>query len=192
MQFSGPNVELEFLILGMVSQEVNSGYAIRKAMTKMKGSRWSSESGSVYRVLRRLESDGYVEITGKVGVPNRERTEYKITPAGVKAMQEWVRLPPEPAEWGYLVDPIRTRCYFLSQLPAREQQVILRTWILESRSFISVLETEAETFAEGDAFQTAAFENLIFLANARHLWLKKMLAVSKELERATVAGVAAE
>lgn len=98
---------------------MNSGYAIRKAMTKMKGSRWSSESGSVYRVLRRLESEGYVEITGKVGVPNRERTEYKITATGVKAMQEWVRLPPEPAEWGYLVDPIRTRCYFLKQLPAR-------------------------------------------------------------------------
>jgi DNA-binding PadR family transcriptional regulator len=50
--------ELEYLVLGMVGMGINSGYAIRKQMVEFRGGRWSAESGSVYRVLRRLLQDG--------------------------------------------------------------------------------------------------------------------------------------
>ena len=62
MGTSGPYSELEYLILAMVGEGVNSGYAMRKRMNRMRGGRWSAESGSVYRVLRRLERDGLEEI----------------------------------------------------------------------------------------------------------------------------------
>ena len=57
MPAAGPYSELEYLILAMVGEGVNSGYAMRKEMNRMRGGRWSAESGSVYRVRRRLEAD---------------------------------------------------------------------------------------------------------------------------------------
>src|SRR5262249_51179080 len=112
MGTSGPYSELEYLILAMVGDGVNSGYAMRKRMNHMRGGRWSAESGSVYRVLRRLEGDGLVTEARKVGVPNRERTEYELTPHGDSTLTSWLTFPPDRSELGFLVDPLRTRSYF--------------------------------------------------------------------------------
>src|SRR5579875_2806828 len=111
----GPYSELEFLILAMVGNGTNSGYAMRKQMNSWRGGRWSSESGSVYRVLRRLEKDGLVREARRVGVPNRERTEYELTDNGGTVLQSWLTFTPDRAEFSYLVDPIRTRAYFIAR-----------------------------------------------------------------------------
>jgi len=44
MASAGPYSELEYLILAMVGEGVNSGYAMRKEMNRMRGGRWSAES----------------------------------------------------------------------------------------------------------------------------------------------------
>src|ERR1051325_1186132 len=121
MSTVGPYSELEYLILAMVGENVNSGYAMRKEMNRMRGGRWSAESGSVYRVLRRLEKDELVREARRVGVPNRERTEYELTEAGQSTLQSWLAFPPDRQEFGYLVDPIRTRAYYLPRLKPAEQ-----------------------------------------------------------------------
>src|SRR5690242_13450445 len=109
MASSGPYSELEYLILAMVGEGVNSGYAMRKEMNRMRGGRWSAESGSVYRVLRRLEADGLVSLARKVGVPNRERTEYELKRAGEALVNSWLTFPPDRSELRYFDEPIRTR-----------------------------------------------------------------------------------
>ena len=53
MGTSGPYSELEYLILAMVGEAVNSGYAMRKEMNRMRGGRWSAESGSAPRAVTR-------------------------------------------------------------------------------------------------------------------------------------------
>ena len=94
----GPYSELEYLILAMVGAGVNSGYAMRKELNRMKGGRWSAESGSVYRVIRRLEAHGMLREERRVGVPNRERTEYSITDQGKSLLNSWLTFPPDRAE----------------------------------------------------------------------------------------------
>ncbi len=172
----GPYSELEFLILAMVGSGTSSGYAMRKQMTRMRGGRWSSESGSVYRVLRRLEKDELLREARRVGVPNRERTEYELTEAGQSTLQSWLTFPPDRQEFGYLVDPIRTRAYFLPRLKPTEQIRVVKGWIAESKSFIAEVEASVPEAFEAGSIQMVAYENLIFLAQARHDWLKKLLA----------------
>src|SRR3954465_2045129 len=142
MANAGPYSELEYLILAMVGEPVNSGYAMRKEMNRMRGGRWSAESGSVYRVLRRLEADGLVSLARKVGVPNRERTEYELTRAGEALLNSWLTFPPDRVELGFLVDPIRTRSYFLPRLSHADQGRVIKTWMQENRRFIEDLERE--------------------------------------------------
>lgn len=171
----GPYSELEFLILAMVGDGTNSGYAMRKQMNSWRGSRWSSESGSVYRVLRRLEKDGLVHEARRVGVPNRERTEYELTVHGESVLASWLSFPPDRTEFAYLVDPIRTRSYFLMRLKPAERIRVVKGWLAENKSLVAELERELVENPR-DVLTDAAFSNLIFHAQARQEWLKRLLA----------------
>lgn len=170
----GPYSELEFLILAMVGNGTNSGYAMRKQMNSWRGSRWSSESGSVYRVLRRLEKDELVSEARRVGVPNRERTEYDLTAQGETVLLSWLTFPPDRAEFGYLVDPIRTRAYFLGRLKPAERIRVVKTWLSENKSLVTELERDLVD-SPRDPLTDVAFTNLIYHAEARQEWLKKLL-----------------
>lgn len=181
MASAGPYSELEYLILAMVGESVNSGYAMRKEMNRMRGGRWSAESGSVYRVLRRLEADGLLTEARRVGVPNRERTEYELTRAGEALLNSWLTFPPDRSELAFMVDPIRTRSYFLPRLSHVEQGRVLKTWMQENRRFIEDLERETAPFENEHPLQRVAYQNLVILAQARQEWLKRMLAAHKAL-----------
>jgi DNA-binding PadR family transcriptional regulator len=177
MMNGGPYSELEYLILALVGEGVSSGYAMRKRMNHMRGGRWSSESGSVYRVLRRLERDGLVGEARRVGVPNRERTEYELSEQGNAVLQSWLTFTPDRQEFSYLVDPIRTRAYFITRLKPSEQARVVKNWIAESKSFVGEMEREIDGAQIPDAVRAAAYTNLLFLAQARHEWLKKLLTI---------------
>src|SRR6476661_688782 len=165
MASAGPYSELEYLILAMVGEGVNSGYAMRKEMNRMRGGRWSAESGSVYRVLRRLETDGLVNEARRVGVPNRERTEYELTPAGVALLNSWLTFPPDRTELAFLVDPLRTRCYFLFRLKPAEQIRVVKSWLQESKIFIQDLQRDVDLIAAkgASAPKLVAYQNLLHL-----------------------------
>jgi len=179
MGTSGPYSELEYLILAMVGEGVNSGYAMRKRMNRMRGGRWSAESGSVYRVLRRLERDGLVTEARRVGVPNRERTEYELTAHGSSTLMSWLTFPPDRSEMGFLVDPLRTRSYFLSRLRPAEQARVVRAWLLESKQFVTDLKRDIDAMPPTEELTNAGYLNLLYLAEARHEWLKKLQSVIK-------------
>jgi DNA-binding PadR family transcriptional regulator len=166
---------LEYLILAMVGENITSGYAMRKEMNRMRGGRWSAESGSVYRVLRRLEKDNLLREARRVGVPNRERTEYELTPHGEALLHSWLTFPPDRTELAFLVDPIRTRSYFLSRLRPTEQIRVVKTWLQESKHFVADLQRDLDATAFNRPVQDAAYQNLLYLAQARHEWLKKLL-----------------
>ncbi|MCO5295528.1 MAG: PadR family transcriptional regulator [Fimbriimonadaceae bacterium] len=179
MSLSGPYSELEYLILAMVSEGINSGYAMRKQMTRMRGARWSAESGSVYRVLRRLLADGLVVEARKVGVPNRERTEYDLTPSGSALLDSWLLFPPDRQEFAFMVDPLRTRMYFLGRLKAADQIRIVKNWALENKVFLDELHRELSANEGEHPMRDLARLNLLYLVQARQDWLKKVLSALK-------------
>jgi len=171
----------------MVGEEINSGYAMRKEMNRMRGGRWSAESGSVYRVLRRLEQDGLVREARKVGVPNRERTEYELSAQGEALLQSWLTFPPDRGEMAFLVDPIRTRAYFLGRLKPVEQARVVKGWLMESKQFVQDLERDLNAVQSvEDPVRHLAQHNMLFLAQARHEWLRKLLANVKNLSNPKV------
>ncbi|MGV3614909.1 MAG: PadR family transcriptional regulator [Fimbriimonas sp.] len=189
MGTSGPYSELEYLILAMVGEGISSGYAMRKEMNRMRGGRWSAESGSVYRVLRRLEKDSLLNEARRVGVPNRERTEYELTPQGEALLHSWLTFPPDRSELAFIVDPIRTRSYFLSRLKPNEQLRVVKTWLQESKQFVADLQRDLDAAPSKDPIRNAGYYNLLFLAQARHEWLKKVLAQLKSSSPAAAVAV---
>jgi len=150
---------------------------MRKEMNRYKGSRWSAESGSVYRVLRRLTADGLVKEARKAGVPNRERTEYELTTQGDAMIYSWLTFPPDRDELAYLIDPLRTRSYWLSRLKPAEKVRVVKTWLHESKALVEELERHTATIrTSANEERALAYSNLTFMAEARVEWLRKLLA----------------
>jgi DNA-binding PadR family transcriptional regulator len=81
-----------YLILGILSLHPRqSGYHIRKTVESSVGYFWGESYGQIYPTLKRLAADVLIEPSGPAG-PKRSQ-EYSLTPAGRKALQEWLTLP---------------------------------------------------------------------------------------------------
>lgn len=80
-----------YAVLGLLSfGESLSGYDLKRwADHSLRYFFWSPAQSAVYAELRRLESLGYVRAVGPVEGP-RGRRRYAITPAGRRALEEWV------------------------------------------------------------------------------------------------------
>lgn len=163
--------ELEYLILSMVADGHRSGYAIRLQMNRMEGLRWSSESGSVYRVLRRLTSDGLIVETGKAGVPNRERTEYAITPNGRNALVDWAKADLTLEELALLIDPVRIKARILEMVPVEARRTAISRWMRQNAAYIRQLR---KRYRAASSQREMADANTLALAKARQTWLKTM------------------
>jgi PadR family transcriptional regulator AphA len=87
---------LGYAILGLLAQEVLSGYDLTQRMRGRVGNFWSARHSQIYPELARLEEDGYV--THSV-VEQRDRPDkkvYEITLEGLESLREWVTEPPSP------------------------------------------------------------------------------------------------
>jgi DNA-binding PadR family transcriptional regulator len=167
--------ELEYLVLSLVAEaRVASGYRIRCRLQKLKGTRWSAESGSVYRVLRRLTELGLINELGRSGVPNRERVEYGITDHGLTVMRAWLVAPFDDAEVEMLVDAMRLRALFLRFLNKQQRINSVRMWAAQNDSFVKQLE-ESSAKLEPHSCDYWWNHALLITAEARQVWLKKLL-----------------
>jgi DNA-binding PadR family transcriptional regulator len=176
--------ELECLVLGLVALGATNGYAMRKTMQGMWGNRWSVESGSIYRALRRLETDELVRVAGRSGVPNRQRIEYTLTRAGEVVLHSWLGRVPASEEFLQISDSIRTRSFFLDLLPLADRMQTVRAWASENRSLLRELRRRVEEEPESELKRCSALTALTLQVEARQEWLRKLLDALKKSEAA--------
>lgn len=174
--------ELEYLVMAMIESDITSGYAMRKHMNRMRGGHWSTESGSIYRALKRLQEGGLIELAGKAGAPNRQRTEYRLTGQGRTELDHWLRGAMHPDQLETLNDPVRSRSYFLGLLdpPAREN--VVRSWISGTKNLIESIKYDLERH-NGDAatLERLSLQGYLAVTNARLEWLKMLLQSLKSV-----------
>lgn len=174
--------ELEHLTLASIAEGHVSGYAVKKVLGQVRGGRWSSESGSVYRVIRRLVTEGLLEESGRAGCPNRERTEYRPTERGLQVIERWIFQPPSVTELSYLVEGMRTRAYFLRRLPEAERLAAVKSWTAASRAHLCALREEIAVLETDDPLLSVATSNLVEMGEARLRWLRRLeRAVADEI-----------
>ena len=82
-----------YVILGMLSWCPMSGYDIKAIVDDSTRFFWAASYGQIYPELRRLAEAGLAVADDSTG--GRGRTEYRLTPAGRRALKRW--LAQEPA-----------------------------------------------------------------------------------------------
>ena len=169
--------ELEYMVMAMIAVNVTSGYAMRKYINALRGGRWSTESGSIYRALQRLLVANLIEVAGKAGSPKRQRTEYRVAPNGSKILNLWMCSAIDQDLIEILDDPVRARASFLKLIPIGDRREIVGSWISDSKSLLDKTDADIGKLNQADK----NFESLIItgyrnLIRARIDWLETVRA----------------
>jgi DNA-binding PadR family transcriptional regulator len=89
----GRTSQTQLAVLGALSIEPMTGYALRAAITETLGHFWSESFGQIYPTLSALEAGGYVRRTN----PGRTSGSlFEITDAGLARLRELLAEPFEP------------------------------------------------------------------------------------------------
>lgn len=85
---------LEYIVMGLLSMEAQSGYDIINYFETGQYS-WSASPGSIYPMLKRLEKSGVIEGTLQVESETRQRKIYHLTALGNQLLDDWLREIPK-------------------------------------------------------------------------------------------------
>lgn len=112
-----------FVVLGMVGLGARSGYAVKKAADVSTQTFWPISLAQVYPQLAELARDG---LATREDDPHgaRPRAAYRLTPAGVAALKEWLTSTREPSV--QLRDEGVLRLFFADELTLEEQAALVR------------------------------------------------------------------
>jgi DNA-binding PadR family transcriptional regulator len=84
---------LEFALLGLLRQQPQSGYDLRKAFVTTALRHYSDSPGSIYPALRRLQNSRSIAVDAtyrKQSADRRGRTVYHVTKQGLSAFKDWL------------------------------------------------------------------------------------------------------
>ena len=87
---------LEHAILVSLLEQPGSGYELARRFERSIGRFWTATHQQIYRVLKRMETDGWVtaEEIGQAGRPDKRA--YSVSPAGRAQLTTWLRDPVQP------------------------------------------------------------------------------------------------
>jgi PadR family transcriptional regulator, regulatory protein AphA len=87
-----PASRTRYAILGLLADGPRSGYDIKKEVGERIAHFWNESLGNLYPVLRAMTEDGLVTRSDDARSA-RARAVYRITPAGRRRLEAWLREP---------------------------------------------------------------------------------------------------
>lgn len=151
---------LEFALLGLLRQKAQSGYDLRKAFVSTPWRHFSDSPGSIYPALGRLQARHWVKSVRQNG-NNRQRQEFSVTPAGTRALVDWLgqTITRDDVIWG--LDEVMLRFAFLDGNVERtvtrrlveELEQALSGYIQELRDYEKAFDAEVRSTTGYLAFQ---------------------------------------
>ena len=170
--------ELESCVLGAIwLRGPCSAYAIRREFAESNSSYWSSSSGSIYPVIKRLHALGLVSAAAKPS-DKRGRRDLVVTARGACVLRAWVHdLPDWTAKPS--LDPVRARMNFLAVLDTRSAQLdFIDRAAAAARMQIDTLKGQVRETKENSRVEHLANLGSLYEVQARLRWLE---AVRREL-----------
>lgn len=85
---------LEYVVLGLLATQPQSGYDIINYFTPAGVHSWSASPGSIYPMLKRLEKQGIIEGELETEREMRPRKIYRLSSLGEELLDNWLREVP--------------------------------------------------------------------------------------------------
>ncbi|GGT14107.1 PadR family transcriptional regulator [Streptomyces purpureus] len=86
---------LEHAILVSLLEKPGSGYELARRFERSIGYFWTATHQQIYRVLRRMETDGWVDVREVPQADRPDKKEYSVAEPGRAALSSWLHEPIE-------------------------------------------------------------------------------------------------
>jgi DNA-binding PadR family transcriptional regulator len=87
---------IEHAILVSLLEKPGSGYELSRRFERSIGYFWTATHQQIYRVLKRMEGDGWVEVREVPQEGRPDKKEYSVAAPGRTALSKWLHEPIEP------------------------------------------------------------------------------------------------
>ncbi len=87
---------LEHAILVSLLEQPGTGYELARRFDRSIGYFWTATHQQIYRVLKRMESDGLLAVRGLPQQSRPDKKVYSVMDAGRAALAQWLHEPIEP------------------------------------------------------------------------------------------------
>ncbi|MET8771152.1 PadR family transcriptional regulator [Streptomyces sp. NPDC004658] len=87
---------LEHAILVSLLEKPGSGYELARRFERSIGYFWTATHQQIYRVLKRMENDGWVDVRDVPQQGRPDKKEYSVADLGRAALTSWLHDPIEP------------------------------------------------------------------------------------------------
>lgn len=87
---------LEHAILVSLLEKPGSGYELARRFERSIGYFWTATHQQIYRVLRRMEGDGWIDVRDVPQEARPDKKEYSVAAAGRAALSAWLHEPIQP------------------------------------------------------------------------------------------------
>lgn len=87
---------LEHAILVSLLERPGSGYELARRFERSIGYFWTATHQQIYRVLKRMESDGWIDVREVPQQGRPDKKEYSVAALGRTALSAWLHEPIEP------------------------------------------------------------------------------------------------
>jgi len=110
---------LSLALLGIIRQQPQTGYDIRKLFSTTPLGHFSNSPGAIYPALKRIEEAGWVRGRTREG-KTRERVVYEITPRGLGVLTKHLSRPVAGDDILWRMDDLMLRFAFMDPVIGRE------------------------------------------------------------------------
>ncbi|MDR7275441.1 PadR family transcriptional regulator [Catenuloplanes atrovinosus] len=174
--------QTDMAVLGALSIEPMSGYALRESIRDVLGHFWSESFGQIYPALAGLERDGFVR---REGAAKRGASTFAITAAGRRRLRELLTEPVQaaPARNGLLL-----RLFFGRALGTEACRALIAGARADAERRLREFDAlDARTAAEPQYADDAPFWHLTISAGRHHAhaviaWADESLAALDHLD----------
>ena len=84
---------LEHALLVALSEQPSSGLDLAKRFGRSIGFFWHATHQQIYRVLARMDADGWVTVTEVAQTGRPDKKVYAVSPAGARVLADWLAAP---------------------------------------------------------------------------------------------------
>ncbi len=141
---------LEYALLGLLHQEPQSGYDLRKIFETTALGNYSGSPGAIYPALKRLEVRGLIEGEVDSTTELRPRKLFRPTGAGRKLFRDWLSRDPDRQDVERRLDEVMLRFAFHGVLGSgAATRRFLAGLLAEVEAYVEELRAQRELIPEG-------------------------------------------
>ena len=174
---------LEYIVLGLISIEPQTGYSI---VTFFDGdvSSWSASPGSIYPMLKRLEKQSIIAGELEVTHETRSRKVYTLTQLGEDLLDEWLQQQPSMRPFYQERELAMWRFQFMERrLPLTE----VIQWLKDYLATVQMTDAHREIYHDGvmnvledegvgSVYRQLVLESSLMEINSMRTWLEMSIS----------------